>query len=390
MALFINNEQQAQLITAAESIEVLEEGIREMARGDALRSPRMDKLIPTSRPDEWFSFSSMEGGTRRPPYYALRIKPDIISWPWRDGVRRRETYCVEPGLYGGLVFLFSVENAELLAIMNDGHIQHLRVAANGAIGSKYLARPDAQVVGMLGTGGMARSFAHCFKAVHDVKLIKVYSPNREHVRAYVDEMEQQLGCAVVPVESAEEATRGSQVVAACTNSMSPVIKGEWLEPGTHVTNVMSWELGPDVCARIDAAGLVIRRTAPISSGFVDDDFAVRMNVMSYAAGQLDERAQIPQSSWEAQGIKDRSNRYPNARYVDCVNWETGERYQRRPDEITTLATQSFGVLEGEIGPSAGIQGIQFSTIGSRIYENAVRQGIGTELPREMFLQDIPT
>jgi hypothetical protein len=243
---------------------------------------------------------------------------------------------------------------------------------------------------MLGTGGMARSFADMFCAVRPIKLIKVYSPNRAHVDAYVDEMERRLGCAVVAVASAEECTRESDIVAACTNSMSPVFKGEWLEPGAHVTNVMSWELGPDVCERIDAAGLVIRRTPPVAAGFVDDDFAVRMNVLSYAAGQPDERAKIPQSSWEAQGIQDRSKRYPNARYVDCVDWQTGERYRRDPKEITTLATQSFGVLEGEIGPSAGIQGIQFSTIGGRMYENALRQGLGTELPREMFLQDIPT
>jgi len=113
-------------------------------------------------------------------------------------------------------------------------------------------------------------------------------------------------------------------------------------------------------------------------------------VMSYAAGRPQERAKIPTSSWGAQGIEGRE-RYPNARYVDCVKRETGEAYRRESDqEITTLSNASFGTIEGETGPSAGIQGIQFSSIGGQIYEKSREKGIGTELPREMFLQDIPT
>ena len=391
MPLYINNAEQAQSITPAEAIAVLEDGIRQMARGDAIRRPRIDNLIPTRRSNEWFSFSSMEGGIREPGYYALRIKPDILAWPTVDGSRRRVTYCYEPGLYGGMVFLFSVDNAMMLAMMNDGHIQHLRVAANAAIGVKYLAKPDAKVLAILGSGGMARSFAENIAAVRELTTIKVYSPNPKNAKAYVEDVSKRLSCDVVPVASAEAAVRGSDIVMACTNSWSPVLKAEWLEPGVHIGNVMSWELGPDVCARVEAAGLVLRRKPPSVAGYVDDDFAIRTAVMSYTAGQPQERAQIPISSWEAQGIKDRSSRYPNARYVDCINWETGEPYRRsHPDEITTLSNQSFGTLEGEIGPSAGIQGVQFSTIGGRIFENAQKKGLGTELPREMFLQDIPT
>jgi alanine dehydrogenase len=226
--------------------------------------------------------------------------------------------------------------------------------------------------------------------VRDIRLIKVYSPTRENVEKYSHEISERLSCEVEPVSAPKDAVKGADIVATCTNAYTPVIKGEWLEPGTHVANVMSSELGPDVCARIDAAGLVVRRTAPSAAGFVDDDFGIYVNVMGYAAGQPDERAKIPTSSWEWQKIKARE-RYPNARYVDCVNWESRVSYRRsRESEITTLATQSFGTLEGDIGPSAGIQGIQFASIGGRIYDNARQKGLGKELPREMFLQDLPT
>jgi hypothetical protein len=106
--------------------------------------------------------------------------------------------------------------------------------------------------------------------------------------------------------------------------------------------------------------------------------------MAYTAGQPAERARIPSGAPS-------KNRYPNARYVDCCNWESGEPYRReRPDEITMLTTNSMGTLEGDAGASSGIQGIQFAAVAGKIYEQARAQALGTELPQEMFLQDIPT
>jgi hypothetical protein len=332
----------------------------------------------------------MEGGIREPGYYALRIKPDIISWPIITGLRRSVTYCSRPGLYGGLVFLFNVDNAELLSIMNDGFVQHYRVAATAALGVKYLAKPDAKVVGMIGSGGMARSFAETFSVVRSIQTIKVFSPNKAHVEDYVQKVSKKVSCEIVRVDSAREAVRGADIVAACTNSYDSVVQGDWLEPGTHVANVSAYELGPDVFSRVDAVGLLVRR-APVSlTGYVDEDFAVRVDAMTYAAGRPEERAKIPASSARLQGREGRE-RFPNARYVDCVNWESGETYRRvNHNEITTLENNSYGTLPGDAAHSAGIQGIQFATIGGRIYDGARGRGLGTDLPMEMFLQDIPT
>ena len=82
--------------------------------------------------------------------------------------------------------------------------------------------------------------------------------------------------------------------------------------------------------------------------------------------------------------------YPNARYVDCVDWETGEPYARGRDEVTLLSNASYGTYPGDVNNSAGPQGIQFATVGGRIYDNARRLGIGTALSDELFLQDTYT
>ena len=82
------------------------------------------------------------------------MKSDIIYESQYNGVTTQEKYCVRPGLYCGLILLTSIENGEFLAFINDGHLQHMRVGADGGIGVKYMASPDAEVVGMLGSGGM--------------------------------------------------------------------------------------------------------------------------------------------------------------------------------------------------------------------------------------------
>ena len=79
MALYLNNDDQRRAISLPEAIEAMERMLRQFARGDAIRRPRIDNFLPTTRADEFFCFSSMEGGSRAPGYYALRIKPDVIS-----------------------------------------------------------------------------------------------------------------------------------------------------------------------------------------------------------------------------------------------------------------------------------------------------------------------
>lgn len=391
MPLFLSNQDQEKAITAKDAVDALEKGIRQFAKGNAIRRPRIDNFIPTRRADQFFGFSSMEGGIREPGYYALRIKPDIISWPTINGMRRRVTYCSRPGLYGGLVFLFNVDNAELLAIMNDGFIQHYRVAASAAIGAKYLAKHDAKVLGIIGSGGMARSFAEAFKVVRDISKIKVFSPNREHLNQYIRDVSKKVDCEIVLVESAKDVLVGSDIVATCTNAYQPVVEGKWLEEGSHFANVTAYEVGPDLFNRITVVGLFVRRT-PMSAGtLIDDDFALRIDGMTYAAGSPEERAKIPPHSSKLQDRGEDRKRFPNATYVDCVNWETGQAYRRSSvNEISTLENNSYGTLPGDAAHSAGIQGIQFASVGGRIYELAKKQGLGQELPMEMFLQDIPT
>jgi len=248
-----------------------------------------------------------------------------------------------------------------------------------------MARADAKVLCVIGSGGMARYFAMTMKAVRPIERVQAYSPNREHLEQYCAEMAAELGCEVVPCRSAGEAAADADIVSLCTSSQEPVLEPEHIRPGVHVTNVLTNELSAEAFARIEVVGLLARRTPMSAAGYVDDDYGgIRGSAMAYVGGQPAERARVPVYSKNP-------DRYPNAKYADCVNAKTGEPYRReRPDEITTLATNSNGVLEGETGPSSGFQGLQFASVAGAMYESARRMGIGTVLPAEMFVQDIPT
>src|SRR3954467_4689751 len=89
MPLVLTNQDQERAFVVAEAIEAMASGLRQLAHGDATRRPRIDNYCPTGRPGEFLNFSSMEGVVRDPGYYALRIKPDVMSWPLVDGIRRK-------------------------------------------------------------------------------------------------------------------------------------------------------------------------------------------------------------------------------------------------------------------------------------------------------------
>src|SRR6185437_6439414 len=109
--------------------------------------PRLDTMMPCGQNDAYYRFGSLEGATDG--VHAVRLKSDIITWPVRaDGSQSRQKYCMQPGTYCGLVLLFSTETGEPLAILNDGHLQHMRVGAAAGVGARLLARADAQRVGL--------------------------------------------------------------------------------------------------------------------------------------------------------------------------------------------------------------------------------------------------
>ena len=180
--LLIDNEAVAAVLSMQDCIAVQERAFAGLLTGASISRPRIDTLVPCSQEDAYFRFGSIEGATDG--VHAVRLKSDIMTWPKHDdGSWTREKYCMRPGVYCGLVLLFSTENGEPLAILNDGYLQHMRVGAAAGIGARLLSRADSQRVGLIGSGGMARTLLEALVAVRPIKEVRVFSRNPEQPHA---------------------------------------------------------------------------------------------------------------------------------------------------------------------------------------------------------------
>src|SRR6266851_3216015 len=183
-----------------------------------------------------YEWGTMEGGSTA-GYFAIRVKSDVLYEQEREGERTQEKYCGRPGRYCGLVLLLEVETGLPLALLNDGFLQHVRVAADSAIGAEVMARHDSRVLGMLGSGGMARAHVEGLVAVRKIERMQVFSPTRDHRERFASEMRERHGVEVITADEPGTACRGADILAACTDSATPVLRGEWLEPGMHVISI---------------------------------------------------------------------------------------------------------------------------------------------------------
>jgi len=237
VTLLLNNQDVASLLTMEMTMDALEEAYLHLTTGEAVCRPRIDVQIPTRDPQRVYQWGTMEGGSSRSGYFAIRVKSDVIYEQEYKGVRTHEKYCVRPGLFCGLILLVNIDNGEPLALINDGYLQHMRVGADAGIGVKYMAREEAGVVGMLGSGGMARSHTEAFCLVRKIRRMKVYSPTKEHREAFAQEIAEKFGIEVRAMDNPRDVHRGVDILAECTDSVQPVIRGRWLEEGTHITSV---------------------------------------------------------------------------------------------------------------------------------------------------------
>ncbi|MFY9580377.1 MAG: ornithine cyclodeaminase family protein [Gaiellaceae bacterium] len=130
-----------------------------------------------------------------------------------------------------VICVFDPDNGTPLALMDGTYITATRTAAGSALATRLLARDDARVLALIGTGVQARTHARAIPRVRPIDEIRVAGRDRAKAEALANEI------GGVAVESYEDAIRGADVVAATTHAVEPVVRREWLEPGTHVNSV---------------------------------------------------------------------------------------------------------------------------------------------------------
>jgi len=373
----INNEEVSQVLKMADCIRVQEEAFRGLVEYGAVHRPRVDLYYPAEDADSYFRWGSMEGASSR--YFAIRMKSDIVSWPRTDdGGWTEEKHCIEPGTYCGLIFLLSTKNGEPLALINDGILQHFRVGGGAGIGAKYLSREDSEVIGLIGSGGMARTFLEAFCCVRPIKECRVYSPTKGHKEVFAEEMSARLGIDVIPVSGPREAIAGADIVSSATDSMIPVYDAAWLEPGQHVTNLGRREMPEEAISRFDVvvrqgvAGLQMKQT-DIFQAERGHSPAAFIGGTSEQQHVIPEKNPSPGFGGDSPDFTDRGRGGDKPEFKDLVTGKCEGRTSR--DQITFYR-------------NVGNQGLQFSSVGGLVYEKIVASGMGRDIPTKWLLQDI--
>lgn len=234
--LVLSESEVESLLTMEECIGVMEDALIALARGE-VHQPLRNVIRAPDASGFLGLMPAYRGGAK--PVYGLK---EVCVFPGNPS-RGLDTHL-------GSVLLHDGETGELLAVMNASAITAIRTAAVSAVATRLLARSDASVLAILGTGVQGKSHLRAIPLVRPITVVRMYSRRRQE------------NCV-----SAEEAVRGADIVVTATSSKEPIVRREWLKPGVHINAVGSSiaaarELDSSTVA--DAALFVDRRESTIN------------------------------------------------------------------------------------------------------------------------------
>lgn len=243
-----------------------------------------------------------------------------------------------------VVLLWDVDSGDLKAVIEAVRLGQIRTGAASAVASKYMAREDSSTLGLFGSGKQAWSQISAICAVRDIRQAWVYSPTRQNREQFAGRMTEALGIPVTAVSTPKEVVVEADIIATITRSETPLFPLEWLKPGVHINaagsnRAQACEIGPDVIQRAGAVAI---------------DDCVQGEI---EAGDLINAVNKGAISW--------------AEVVELGQIVAGVRNGRDSNQDITIF-KSLGV------------GIEDIAVANRVYELALKRGIGTAMPATML------
>jgi alanine dehydrogenase len=210
MPIFLTEREVENLLTMPDALRQVEDALRDFGNGGAQNRPRQRVRAANG---------------------VLHVMP--AGWLAR-GYMGFKAYA---GFRGGVRFyfhLFDSNTGAYLAILEADKLGQMRTGAASGVATKYLARPDAKSVALLGAGWQAESQLEAVCAVRAIEHVRVFSRDATRRTAFAEKMRARLGVNLDAVDSAERAVRGADIVVTITSAAAPVLQGEWLKQGAHV------------------------------------------------------------------------------------------------------------------------------------------------------------
>jgi len=207
--MILDEEAVRDLLRTEELIPAMERALVDLSSGKVVQPVRT--MVPVAEHGGFLGLMPAYAG-------ALGVKL-VAFYPNNQGIPTHHA----------VIQLFKAETGEPLVTMDGRLITEERTAAVSAVATKYLARADASVLALIGSGVQARSHLKALRLVRELREVRVWSPRR------AGDFAREFG--VRAASSAEEAVRGADVIVTATTSTRPVLRGEWLSPGTHINAV---------------------------------------------------------------------------------------------------------------------------------------------------------
>lgn len=145
-----------------------------------------------------------------------------------------KAYTTGPSGARFVINLYRESSGELDAVIDAGRLGQLRTGAASGVSAKYMARDDAKIAAIIGSGYQARTQLEAIAHVRQLSKAYVFSRSPENRAAFAAEMSQSLDLEVEPVDAPETACARADIIVAATSSATPVVKGDWIAPGAHV------------------------------------------------------------------------------------------------------------------------------------------------------------
>jgi alanine dehydrogenase len=214
MTLHISEAEVRAVLTMPLAVEAVEEISRKQATGEVVVHPRRRFELP--------------GGG----FFHYMAAADFSA-----GFVAMKQYTFVRGKLRFLVPLYEMATGDLLVLIEADYMGQLRTGAASGVATKYLARKNARVAAIIGTGGQAKTQLEAIAAVRKLESARAYGRDGAKREKFCKEMSERLGIPVHPCASVAEAVRGADIVCTATTAAQPVVSGADLSPGAHINAI---------------------------------------------------------------------------------------------------------------------------------------------------------
>ncbi|HJQ79597.1 MAG TPA: ornithine cyclodeaminase family protein [Lacipirellulaceae bacterium] len=324
--LYLSNNDVKKVLDLGRAIEITEQALRDHSEGRVIWSAPEDLAIkPDSGWQSWVTGCALA----TEPVAGFRIRSIKAAGGSRDVSR-------PPRGPRRILILSDREGGEIRAIMDEDWCHAVRTAAAAAVAMRVLARKNAATMAMLGAGDTARAAVPVMAKAFALKEIRVTSRTPESRRNYAQEVGEEYGLNIRPVESTEQALRGADLVVSATTTSTPIVKDAWLGDGMTAYSIgKQQEMESEVYKKADK--------------FVVDSWL-------HCKNKSDMQRMLKENFLSEKDL-----------YAELPELLSGKKPGRESDK-ERIFIRAIGLVNQDIA------------LANTIYQSAVEKGIGTRLP----------